>query len=135
MYKTSFNGLKVCVNGVYSAYNLTQDELNSLKRTFGEIKVNGSNGNYTVYKDAKRSVMLQLFVHQIWRPVEFDIRKDLLSIFRSNKIYTKNIEELSKKLKELRIQLHVDYDHINDRWYIVDYNDFLELLKNLIAEL
>lgn len=134
MYKTSFNSLKVSVKGVYSAYNLTADELESLKRHFG-IKVNGSNGNYTVYKDANRKILLELFVHEKWIPLTFDIRGDLLKLFQSDKIFTKDIEKLSKKLKETRVQLYVKYDYSNNLWSIVDYNSFLELLKSLIAEL
>lgn len=132
MYKTSFNGLKVSVEGVYSAYNLSQEELESLKRHFGADKVNGSNGNYTVYKYACRKVILSLFVHEEWIPLDFDIRRDLLKIYKSDRIFEKNIEILSKKLKEMRIQLHVDYDSKNNFWYIVDYNDFLKLLEKLI---
>ena len=132
MYRTSFNGLKVLVEGVYSAYNLSPEELSSLKRYFGADKVNGSNGNYTVYRDAHRRIILELFVHEKWIPINFDIRKDLLRLFNSNRIYTRDIETLSKKLKEMRIQLHVEYDYVNNLWHIVDYDKFLELLKNLI---
>ena len=132
MYKTSFNGLEVSVKGVYSAYNLTQTELECLKRTFGEKNVNGSNGNYTVYKDSNRKVILKLFVHDLWIPIVFDIRADLLKLYNSNRIYKDKIEALSDKLKEMRIQIHVDYNHDTQKWYIVDYEDFMELLKGLI---
>ncbi len=132
MYKTSFNGLKVSVEGVYSAYNLSPEELESLKRRFGADKVNGSNGNYTVYKDAERKVILQLFIHEKWLPINFDIRKDLLKLYNSDRIFEKNIKTLSKKLKDMRLQLHVEYDYRNNLWYIVDYGYFIELLKSLI---
>lgn len=132
MYKTSFNGLKISVEGVYSAYNLSKEELESLKRHFGAGKVNGSGGNYTVYKFARRQVILKLFVHEIWIPIDFDIRKDLLKLYNSDRIFEKDIETLSKKLKEMRIQLHVEYDYKNNFWYIVDYKEFLKLLKELI---
>lgn len=137
MYKTSFNGLEVVVEGVYSAYNLSEKELQNLKRCFGESKVNGSQGNYTVYKDANRKVLLNLFIHDIWKPISFDIRKDLLQLFNSNKLYKKDIEKISKELKEMRIQLHVDYDPYITGWHIIDtdYDNFLNLLKQIIAEL
>lgn len=131
MYKTSFNGLKVYVEGVYSAYNLSQEELESLKRRFGAENINGSNGNYTVYKHSSRKVILSLFVHERWIPLNFDIRKDLLKLYNSDRIFEKDIKALSKKLKEMRIQLHVDYDYKHG-WQIIDYDNFLELVKTLI---
>ena len=132
MYKTSFNGLKVSVNGVYSAYNLSQEELYSLKRSFGEGNVNGSNGNYTVFKNAKRKVILTLFIHELWIPICFDIRKDLLELYNSDRLYEQDIKALSKKLKTMRIQIHVEYDNLSSSWHIVDYDKFLALLQNLI---
>ena len=131
-YKTSFNGLSISIKGVYSAYNLSQEELESLRRTFGPNCINGSNGNYTVFKDAKRHVFLNLFVHSIWKPISFDIREDLLKLCGSGKIFQKDIDYLSKKLKELRIELHVDY--ISGNWFIIDYDKFLELIHELISE-
>jgi len=133
VYKASFNSLKIYEDGVYSAYNLTSNELESLKRRFGS-KVNGSNGNYTAFGEASRRVVLQLFVHGRWQPVKFEIRKDLLKVFNSKKLYKKNIEKLDKKLKDMRLQLDVDYDGHDHRWQIVNYNSFLELLSKLIAE-
>ena len=132
MYKTSFCGLEVSVKGVYSAYNLTEDELKSLKERFGQ-NINGSNGNYTVYAHHDRRVNLILFVHGLWQPLSFNIRKDLLKLYGSDRIYKKDVEELSKKLKERRICLHVEYDYSSNRWDIVDYDSFLDLLKELIA--
>jgi len=134
MYKTSFNGLVISTHGIYSAYNLTQDEVASIIWKFGVNNINGSNGNYTIFKDAKRKVLLQLYVHDIWLPITFDIRDDLLKIYKSNKIYKKNIDFLSEKLKEMRIQIHVEYDSTNKTWSIVDYPKFLELIKEIISE-
>ena len=132
MFKTSFNGLEKFQKGIYSAYNLNQEELESLKRKFGPNSINGSNGNYTVYRDAKRQVILKLFVHDIWLPITFDIRDDLLNLYGSNKIYKDDINRISKKLKEMRIQLHVEY--YDEAWHIIDYDKFLKLLKQIISE-
>ena len=132
--KTSFNGLTISTKGVYSAYNLTQEEFESLKRTFGLDSINGSNGNYTVFRNAQRRVYLNLFIHDIWQPVSFDIRNDLLKLYKSNKIYQKDIDALSKSLKELRIQIHVEYDYEKKQWSIIDYPKFIELLSQLISE-
>ena len=130
-YKTSFNGLQVSVKGVYSAYNLNDEELESLKRTFGPNCVNGSKGNYTVFKKAQRHVYLNLFIHILWKPVQFDIRNDLLTLFGSERIEKKKIEKLTKKLKNMRIELHVE--EVSGSWNIVDYDKFLDILKVLIA--
>ena len=95
MYKTSFNGLSVSVKGVYSAYNLSQNEYESLKRAVGADNINGSNGNYTVFQNAKRQVLLKLYIHDFWTPVAFDIRSDLLKLYKSNRIYEEKIMDLS----------------------------------------
>lgn len=133
-YKSSFNGLLISVKGVYSAYNLTQDEVESLERTFGANSINGSNGNYTVFKNSQRHVYLNLFIHGLWKPISFDIRNDLLKLYKSHKLYEKDINLLSEKLKEMRIELHVDYDLVKRTWFICDYDKFLKLLADLISE-
>ena len=132
--KTSFNGLKVSEDGVYVAYNITPEELECLKRHFGN-RVYGKDGNYIIFENAQRRIVLQLFVHEACSLVEFDIRRDLLKLFNSEEISEDNIKKLSKKLKEKKIQLNVAYSWINNAWSIVDYDNFLELLKGFIAEL
>ena len=132
--KTSFNGLKVSEDCVYIAYNLTSKELESLKRRFGN-RVYSSNGNYMIFQNVNKKIILKLFVHEEWRLVEFDIHKDLLKLFNSEDISEDIVNKLSKKLKEKRLQLNVDYSWKNNTWSISDYNNFLELLKSLIAEL
>ena len=131
MFKTSFNGIEKYQKGIYSAYNLTQEELESLKRKFGN-SINGSNGNYTVFRNANRQVLLKLFVHELWIPIVFDIRNDLLNLYGSGRIFKDDIDRLSKRLKEMRIQLHVEY--YDNTWHIIDYSKFLELLKQIISE-
>lgn len=137
MWKTSFNGLKVVVDGIYSVYNLTFNDLKDLERKFGSENVNGSGGNYTVFRDHDRKVVLSLFVHGIWKPISFDVRKDFLELFESKRIFTKNIEIISKELKERRICLHVDFNPITKTWYIIgeDYEGFLNLVKQIINSL
>lgn len=134
MYKTSFNGLEIHVEGVYSAYNLTSHEIADLTKTFGARNINGSGGNYTVFKNAVRKVNLKLFVHGLWKPMVFDIRDTLLDLYGSDKIYKKNIEYLSKRLKDMRIQLHVEYCRQTGTWYIQDYEQLVEVLRDLISE-
>ena len=108
-YKASFNGLESEVRGVYSAYNLTSQEIEYItKRFYG--KVNGSGSSYTIYYKSKRYLWLKLFVHEIWMPIKIDIREDFLKLTKSNKIFEKNVIAISKKLKERRIELHVSYD-------------------------
>ena len=135
-FKTSFNGLEVSVTGVYSAYNLSQEEFEILKRTFGAQNINGSNGNYTVFKNAKRKVLLKLFVHESWTPIVFDIRNDLLRLYKSNKLYKDKILDLSKKLKQMRIQLRVMYNYNTKQWTIIekDYQELLKTIEFLISE-
>ena len=135
IYKTSFNGLEVSVKGVNSAYNLSQEELESLRRTFGIQNVNGSNGNYTVFKDAYRRVLLKLFVHDVWVPITFDIRPELLQLYKSNRLYESDIHDLSKKLKKLRIQIRVKCLPTKG-WVMLDtdYNVLKKTLEALIAE-
>ena len=135
MYKTSFNGLDVFVEGVYSAYNLTQEELTDLKRTF-RGKVNGSKGNYTVYRDHVRRVNITLFVHDLWIPIRFDLREDLLKLSNSDKIYTEKIKLISKELKERRICIHVDYNYCCNRWSVIeeDYIYLMKTIKEIIDE-
>ena len=135
IHKTSFNGLEISVKGVYSAYNLSQDELESLKRKYGIQNVNGSNGNYTVFKDAYRRVLLKLFVHDVWVPITFDIRPELLMLYKSNRLYESDIHDLSKKLKKLRIQIRVK--HLSTKGWVIldsDYNVLKKTLEALIAE-
>lgn len=130
-YKTSFNGLQIETRGVYSAYNLTPQEIEAIqKRFYG--KVNGSGSNYTIYHNSKRYLWLRLFVHELWIPIKIDIRKEFLELTKSNKIFEKDIIEISKKLKEQRIELHVVYNHNTKSWFLEDYDSFLETLKKLI---
>ena len=131
--KTSFNGLKVSVSGIYKVYNLTQDELESLKRRFGS-KVKEDNAILTVHDNVSKRINLELFVHEMWAPVSFDIYGDLSRILNSSDISEQTIEKLSKQLEEMQIQLQVDYDWGSNFWSIVNYDEFLELLKSLIAE-
>lgn len=133
MYKTSFNGLEKYQHGIYSAYGLNREEFESLQHKFGPTAINGSNGNYTVFRNAKRQVLLKLFVHNLWIPITFNIRNDLLKIYGSNRIYKADIEKISQKLKAMRVEIHVDRDS-NGNWYIVDYDKFLELLKKIISD-
>lgn len=135
-FKTSFNGLDVVVTGVYSAYNLSQEEFQTLKRKFGSQNINGSNGNYTVFKNAERKVLLKLFVHEAWTPIVFDIRPDLLRLYKTNKLYKDKILDLSKKLKQMRLQLRVMYNFHQNKWTIMekDYQEFLRILGALISE-
>lgn len=132
--KTSFNGLTVVKQGVHHAYDLTPKELESLKRHFGD-RVIGSNGNYTVFENPNTRIFIQLFVHKAWKILQFDIRKDLLNLFNTDEISVNTVEQLSKKLFEKRIQVHVNYNWNTNSWSISDYDEFLELLKNSIAEL
>lgn len=132
--KTSFNSLKVSEDGVYTAYDLNSEELESLKRYFGD-RVKGSDGNYTIYENVNRRIVLKLFVHEAWKLIEFDIRRDLLDLFNSNEISEDTIKKLSEKLKEKRVQIDVDYSWINNTWSISNHTALLELLKSCIAEL
>ena len=94
-YKTSFNGLESEVRGVYSAYNLTPQEIEDInKRFYG--KINGSGSNYTIYYKSKRCLWLKLFVHEIWIPIKIDIREDFLKLTKSNKVFEKDIIERTK---------------------------------------
>ena len=134
IYKCSFNSLNICVDDVYTAYNLTPNELKDLKRRFGE-KISCNNGIYTVYKFADRKIFLELFVHEKWITVQFDIRNDLSRLFNATEIDKNDIKKLSEKLKENRVQLYVEYNMRMNTWKIVDYDNFLVLLEDLIAEL
>ena len=134
MYKTSFCSLEIIVEGVYSAYNLTENEIEDLIKTFGKRNINGSGGNYTIFKNADRKVILKLFVHGLWRPMTFDIRQTLLDLYDSDKLYKRNVEYLSKRLKEERIQLHVEYSRQTGVWYISDFDKLIEVLRDLIDE-
>ena len=130
-YKTSFNGLEIETRGVYSAYNLTPQEIEEIqKRFYG--KVNGSGSNYTIYHNSKRYLWLKLFVHGLWIPNKIDIREDFLKLTESNKVFERDIIAISKKLKEQRIELHVIYNHNTKSWFLEDYDSFLETLKKLI---
>ncbi len=130
-YKTSFNGLEIETRGVYSAYNLTPQEIEEIqKRFYG--KVNGSGSNYTIYHNSKRYLWLKLFVHELWKPIKIDIREDFLKLTKSNKVFERDIIAISKKLKEQRIELHVIYNHNTKSWFLEDYDSFLETLKKLI---
>ncbi len=130
-YKTSFNGLEIETRGVYSAYNLTPQEIEEIqKRFYG--KVNGSGSNYTIYHNSKRYLWLKLFVHGLWIPIKIDIREDFLKLTKSNKVFERDIIAISKKLKEQRIEFHVIYNHNTKSWFLEDYDSFLETLKKLI---
>ena len=133
VYKSSFNGLEISVKGIYAAYNLSSEDLYSLKRKF-DNKVNGSNGNYIAYQNAERKVLLMLFVHDVWIPIVVDIRNDLLKLYGSNRLFKKDIDDLSRRLKEMRLQLKVDFSINTHQWILIDYDSFLETLSNLISE-
>ncbi len=132
MYKSSFNGLEISVKGVYHVYNLSQEELEIIRRTFGVDSINGSNGNYTIFKNAERHVYLRLFIHDLWKPIQVDIRDDLLVLYKTGRIYKKDIDYLSKRLHDMRLQLHVEY--ISGYWSIVNYHEFIELVAQIISE-
>lgn len=130
-YRTSFNGLQVEVKGVYSAYNLTSEEIEDIRKRFNN-QINGSNSNYTIYFSAERHVWLKLFVHTVWIPIRFDIRKDLLELTHSDKIYEKDVLRISKELKDMRIELHVSYNAIKNSWILEDREFLIETLKDIL---
>ena len=131
VYKTSFNGLEVETLGVYKAYNLTPQEVESLRIRFHN-KINGSGSNYAVYCNAKRYLWLKLFVHDVWIPIKLDIRKDFLAFSKADRIFEKDIRKASKELMEMRLELHVDYDLRTNSWTLVNKEDFLKLLESLL---
>lgn len=135
LYKTSFNGLQIETKGVYSAYNLTPDELECFRRYF-HGNINGSGSNWTSFDTAERHVWLKLLVHNVWIPIRFDIREDLLKITSSKRIYEKDIQMVSERMKNQRLQLRVLYDNSSNKYSICeqDWEKFWNLLKIFIEK-
>ena len=133
MYRASFNGLSVESRGVYKVYNITSEEYLFLYKKFNG-KINGSNGNYTIYDDAHRYLWLKLFVHDQWKPIKIDIRNDFLRVTGSQKIYEADIKKISKILTKERLFLYVCYDSKNNTYALLDKDSFLEVLAKLLKQ-
>ena len=133
IYRSSFNGLEVEVKGVYSVYNVTDEEFDFLRRRFHD-KINGSNGNYTIYESAARYVWVKLYVHDQWFPIKFDIRGDMLKLLGKQRIYAEQVEDLSKILKSKRLTLKVDYDVHSNTWTFIDKDELLKIIKETMEE-
>ena len=133
IYRTSFNGLSVESRGVYKVYNITSEEYLFLYKKFNG-KINGSNGNYTIYDDAHRYLWLKLFVHNQWKPIKFDIREDFLKVTGTQKIFEADIKRISKLLADARLAIYVMYDPKSDSYTLMEKDRFLTLLKDLLNQ-
>lgn len=131
IYRTSFNGLTVECTGVYKVYNVSNEEYNLLLRKFNG-QINGSNGNYAIYNNAQRHLWLNLFVHDQWKPIRFDIRNDFLKATKRKKIYEDDIRRISKLLVEDRLFLYVDYNPNENTYTLLNKDTFLEMLVKLL---
>ena len=133
IYRTSFNSLTVEVQGVYKVYNVNSEEYKVLFRKFNG-QINGSNGNYAIYNNASRHLWLNLFIHDKWEPIRFDIRKDFLRATKSKKIYEEDIRKISKLLAKDRLFLYVDYDPKTNTYTLLNKDTFLEMLVKLLEQ-
>lgn len=133
IYRASFNGLSVETRGVYKVYNITPEEYLLLYKKFNQ-KINGSKGNYTIYDDSHRYLWLKLFVHDLWKPIKFDIREDFLKATNSQKVYEADIKKISKILTEERLFLYVSYDPKKDTYTLQNRDSFLAVLAKLLKQ-
>ncbi len=133
IYRASFNGLSVETRGVYKVYNITPEEYLLLYKKFNQ-KINGSKGNYTIYDDSHRYLWLKLFVHDLWKPIKFDIREDFLKATNSQKVYEADIKKISKILTEERLFLYVSYDPKKDTYTLQNKDSFLAVLAKLLKQ-
>lgn len=133
IYRASFNGLSVETRGVYKVYNITPEEYLLLYQKFNK-KINGSKGNYTIYDDSHRYLWLKLFVHDLWKPIKFDIREDFLKATNSQKVYEADIKKISKILTEERLFLYVSYDPKKDTYTLQNRDSFLAVLAKLLKQ-
>ena len=95
-------------------------------------QINGSNGNYAIYNNARRYLWLNLFVHDRWEPIRFDIRNDFLKATNGKKIYEEAIKKISKLLAKERLFLYVDYDPKTNTYTLLNKDSFLEILVKLL---
>ena len=130
-YKASFNGLGVEFKGVYKAYNLTPEEIVSIRKHFCD-QISDSKTSYTVSCVVENHLWLTLFIHELWEPIRFDIKKDYLKLTHSDEISKNDIERISASIEKLNISLYVSYNYYNNTWTIKDYDRFLEVLKSLL---
>lgn len=133
IYRTSFNGLSVESTGVYKVYNITNEEYLVLYKKFNG-KLNGSKGNYTIYNNVQRHLWLKLFVHDLWKPIKFDIRKDFLKATNSQKVYEADIKKISKILNDSRFFLYVDYNPDTNSYTLLDKDSFFKVLAELLKQ-
>lgn len=133
IYRTSFNSLQVECQGVYKVYNVSKEEYKALFRKFNG-QINGSNGNYAIYNNARRYLWLNLFVHDRWEPIRFDIRNDFLKATKGKKIYEEVIKKISKLLSKERLFLYVDYDPKTNTYTLLNKDTFMEILVKLLEQ-
>lgn len=133
IYRTSFNSLQVECQGVYKVYNVSKEEYKALFRKFNG-QINGSNGNYAIYNNARRYLWLNLFVHDRWEPIRFDIRNDFLKATKGKKIYEEAIKKISKLLAKERLFLYVDYDSKTNTYTLLNKDTFMEILVKLLEQ-
>lgn len=133
IYRASFNGLSVETRGVYKVYNITPEEYLLLYQKFNK-KINGSKGNYTIYDDSHRYLWVKLFIHDLWKPIKFDIREEFLKATNSQKVYEADIKKISKILTEERLFLYVSYDPKTNTYTLQNKDSFLAVLAKLLKQ-
>lgn len=96
-FRASFNGIDCRTYGVYKLYGLNPLEVEILRRENSGF-INGSGGDWTIYKNAKRYVYLKLYVHVLRKPILIDIRQELLHLTGKSKISQKLVKGLEQNL-------------------------------------
>ncbi len=124
-YRSSFNGIVCVTEGAYKVYGITKEEYQHLMIKHNG-KLSGSDGNYTIYDEAKTYAYIKLYVNDLNRRIKFDIRNQILSLTGMKKISPKLLKLLNENMPKI-----IYVESINNRWVFVDQN----LLYNVIKEI
>lgn len=118
-YRTSFNGVERRVFGVYKLYGLTELEVEIFRRENHNM-INGSDGSYTIYKDSRRYIYVNMYVHSLRLPIQIDIMPQLLALTGLSRISSKLIQGLNDTFPK---NIYVYY---NGKKWMFDNSNLLE---------
>lgn len=129
--KASFQRLKFETSDVYRVYNPSPEEITSINSHFNKVTPIDSS-NYLVSASTWRHISLELFVHDYWIVVKFN----LTPFFKEHglNIPSSEVKRITETLRDEHLVLHVNRDVLSNTWSIHKQDELilLEKIKNIL---
>ena len=129
--KASFQRLNFETPDVYRVYNPSPEEMASINSHFSKVTPIGTS-NYLVSASQWRHISLELFVHDYWIVVKFN----LTPFFKEHglNIPSSEVKRITEALRDEQLVLHVNRDVSTNTWSLHKQDELflLEKIKNIL---